>query len=78
MKPTAEHNMLTQQGDGGGLIKVNYNTATCNPCSQYWSTTSKASSQVIHIIFQTVFNWTTDSKHQQIVLKCVITAHVGH
>lgn len=72
MKSTAEHNMLTQQGKGG-LIKVNYNTATCNPCSQYWSSSLSRFPGDSYVIP----TWTADVKHQQIVLKYVISAHVG-
>lgn len=36
---------------GGGLIRVNYMSATCNPCSQCWNS-SKASSQVLHMMFK--------------------------
>lgn len=83
MKSAAEHNMLTQQGEevdggvgvgGGVLIKVNYNPATCNPCSHYWGTSQAGFPGYSNDIPA----WTANVKHQQKVLKNVISAHVGH
>lgn len=61
---------MGEWGEGG----VNYNPATCSPCSHYWGT-SQASFPGYSYDMPT---WTADVKHQQKVLKYVISVHVGH
>lgn len=77
--PTHEVHSWTQHvntagREGGALIKVNYNTATSNPCSQYWSTSQASFPGYSYDIPA----WMADVKHQLIVLKYVISADMGH